>query len=91
MQGRVERIPSDRWTERFVEPPLAGQAEDPSHSPHHDPSRQFDALAGQIAPFSYDPDADLTSSHDTAVTKMYSTLTPPSSTSPHVFAFFCTG
>uniref|UniRef100_A0A0N4XNJ7 Peptidase A2 domain-containing protein n=1 Tax=Nippostrongylus brasiliensis TaxID=27835 RepID=A0A0N4XNJ7_NIPBR len=34
--------------------------QDPSHSPHHDPSRHFDALAGRIAPFSYDPDADLT-------------------------------
>ncbi|VDL74479.1 unnamed protein product [Nippostrongylus brasiliensis] len=34
--------------------------QDPSHSRPHDPSRQFDALAGRIIPLYYDPDADLT-------------------------------
>ncbi|VDO75779.1 unnamed protein product [Heligmosomoides polygyrus] len=38
---------------------LARRHRPPQPTPH-DPARQFDALAGRIAPFVYDPDADLT-------------------------------
>ncbi|VDP11523.1 unnamed protein product [Heligmosomoides polygyrus] len=38
---------------------LARRHHPPQPTPH-DPARQFDALAGRIAPFVYDPDADLT-------------------------------
>ncbi|VDP10974.1 unnamed protein product [Heligmosomoides polygyrus] len=37
-----------------------GRRHHPPQPIPHDPARQFNALAGRIAPFVYDPDADLT-------------------------------